>query len=342
MDPKKTLWQNEKFVEVNSADLGVKAEADLKEYIEAAKQFWDKLKKESETNPIYQPDLKDKPIRLSHRGWKKNISSGANTKKWRLFPKLRSLIEESKKIRTSEIVGDKIKQGYVRAHWCEVNAVLDGEPLSVGFTLLEDKDGNLFYNLTSGIEKKELHSILPDSKTRGLEEQLFQKKIGNFEDNVNLKILSEKNFSPRGSITFGEEGKAVIAFFRFSDFSTAPHELFHLFRKEIEETASLANASVEGKQMWQDICDFVGAKPGEKWTAEQEEKFALAGERYLAEGKAPSEELHTVFEKLKEWFLKLYQAVTNVGVEISPKMRKVFDDMLYSWRVKSSSSYALC
>ena len=104
--------------------------------------------------------------------------------------------------------------------------------------------------------------------------------------------------------------------------------MFHIFRREIEETALDANASAEAKQRWKDVCEFVGAEEGAAWTREQEEKFALAAERYLAEGVAPTPTLKTVFEKLKEWFLDLYKKLDAVGVDISPKMREVFDGML--------------
>lgn len=59
-----------------------------------------------------------------------------------------------------------------------------------------------------------------------------------------------------------------------------------------------------------------------------EEKFARAGERFLLEGKAPSPELQTVFERLRQWFLELYANADAAGLEITNEMRTVFGNML--------------
>ncbi len=46
-----------------------------------------------------------------------------------------------------------------------------------------------------------------------------------------------------------------------------------------------------------------------------------------ARGRAPTPGLRGLFERLKTWFMDLYQKAEDLGVEISPQMREVFDGM---------------
>lgn len=142
------------------------------------------------------------------------------------------------------------------------------------------------------------------------------------------QLMEGQTETPRGSVTFRpEDGKAVITFFKNTDASTLPHEMFHIFRRELAETAGMEGANPQSRDMWAKVCEFVGAKEGEPWTREQEEMFARAGERYLLEGKAPNAQLRGVFERMKQWFMEIYTSVDAAGMEISDTMRQVFGDM---------------
>lgn len=135
--------------------------------------------------------------------------------------------------------------------------------------------------------------------------------------------------SPRARVIFDEAAasKAVIEFFSSADASSAPHELYHVFRREMAESAARPDAPQRVRDDWARIEAFVGAQPGQAWTREMEEKFAKAGERYLLEGVAPSPALTGVFERLKQWFLELYANADAAGLNISPAMREVFGRM---------------
>ena len=170
--------------------------------------------------------------------------------------------------------------------------------------------------------------------------------------------------SPRASTTFDADGKAIIRFFSSSDASSLPHEMYHIFRREIAQTIQDPRASDRIKQNYALIEDFVGAKKlstgsgqasqskrsdnhiyheleqvsdvpsdratsgGNPWTVEMEEKFAKAGERYLFEGKAPTQELEGVFARLKQWFTEIYTSLDLADFPISNEMRKVFGEIL--------------
>lgn len=150
-------------------------------------------------------------------------------------------------------------------------------------------------------------------------------------DKISLAIGNrEVNGEARARVTFdaAEGGRAVIEFFSAADASSAPHELYHIFRREMAESAARPDAPQRVREDWARIEEFVGAEPGQTWTRAMEEKFARAGERFLLEGKAPTPALQGVFERLRQWFLELYANADAAGLHISPAMREVFGNML--------------
>ena len=150
----------------------------------------------------------------------------------------------------------------------------------------------------------------------------YQRQTGDFSP-------SEGDAIPRARVTFDAtpDGRAVIEFFNAADASSMPHELYHIFRREMAESAVRPDAPQRVREDWARIEEFVGAKPGQAWTREMEEKFARAGERFLLEGKAPSPALQSVFERLRQWFMEIYANADAAGLHISPAMREVFKNM---------------
>jgi len=147
-------------------------------------------------------------------------------------------------------------------------------------------------------------------------------------ENIIRQDSEGKSDSPRAAVNFDADGKSLVQFFESSDFSSAPHELYHVFRREMEQTAAHPDAPARVREGWDKMLEFVGAEPGMAWTREMEEKFAKAGERFLLEGKAPSPALQDVFERLRQWFLELYASADASGLDISDDMRTVFGNML--------------
>lgn len=150
----------------------------------------------------------------------------------------------------------------------------------------------------------------------------YQRQTGDFSP-------SEGDAIPRARVTFDAtpDGRAVIEFFNAADASSMPHELYHIFRREMAESAARPDAPQRVREDWARIEEFVGAEPGQTWTREMEEKFARAGERFLLEGKAPSPALQSVFERLRQWFMEIYANADAAGLHISPAMREVFNNM---------------
>lgn len=336
-DDPRILYQNEKPIEISGATLGVPDGSDIREYIRAAKPWHDRLKYESEHGrPVIQPQL-DKPVRFSRRGWFKNANAGADQKKWQLFPYLRELIENSELKRTEDTSGRK--DGYVKAHWIENTVSLDGKPLRVGLTLLEDREGNLFYNLTADISAKEKpQTKLPDAQSPG-RKGLFQDETSSVEskitsdaDGVNLKILgSVDGGTYRGSTQIYPE-TYLISLFNGADLSTLLHETGHVFFEEMERMVESGAADESLRRDYATMRDWLGANTGQPLTVEQREQAARGFEAYLMEGRAPTEELASAFARFRRWLLKIYQSAVRLNAPLTDEVRSVFDRMISTER----------
>ena len=122
----------------------------------------------------------------------------------------------------------------------------------------------------------------------------------------------------KGGVSFAKDVsgavRALIYVTEKSDFSTYVHEMAHVFRQEMESTIQ---AEAEAA---------FGVKDG-KWSRDDEERFAVGFEEYLREGKAPSEQLKNLFQKMAEFLYRIYNALAN-RVEVSPEIRAVYDQLL--------------
>lgn len=152
------------------------------------------------------------------------------------------------------------------------------------------------------------------------------------------KQLPQRTFGPqqtgttKGATEFLEDTRAIIHAFAQADVSTAFHELSHVFRRDLYTRMMEAKDARTRDEIGghiQAVENWVGAKKG-VWTEAQEEKFARGFERYMAEGKAPTHKLKTVFEKAKEWLIGIYRAIrgSKIDVNLTPPVRKAFDRML--------------
>lgn len=138
--------------------------------------------------------------------------------------------------------------------------------------------------------------------------------------------------SPRGSIILPRggltEGETVINLFESADLSTFLHESGHFF---LEAFTALATSPDAPQAMREDLAvihKFLGVEDGAALQVEQHEKWARGFEAYLMEGKAPSLALASAFARFKAWLSRIYRAVRNLDVKLSPEVREVMDRML--------------
>ena len=132
----------------------------------------------------------------------------------------------------------------------------------------------------------------------------------------------------------------TIGLLKKADASTFPHEAGHHFLNMLSQLAERPDAPADIKQDMQTLLDWFGVQPKEgmdslgTWNGmsldeqrEGHEKFARGFEQYLREGNAPSEKLSGIFERFKNWLLDIYKSAKKLGVELSPGVRKVYDNM---------------
>ena len=179
----------------------------------------------------------------------------------------------------------------------------------------------------SGSEPGVPRSEYPDGLAENTSNRQGSEAIIGSADKKGNPLEQSGDSAPRASIAFAENGKAVVRFFESADVTSAPHELFHIFRRELAESAASPHAPAHVRRDWQQVMEFVGAKEGETWTTKMEEAFAREGEAFLLHGKAPSPELVGVFARLKEWFVEVYRSIRG-EMNVSPAMREIFERML--------------
>jgi hypothetical protein len=167
----------------------------------------------------------------------------------------------------------------------------------------------------------------------------------------------------RGSIQIplgGAENSAVIiSLFESADLSTFLHETGHYFLNTLQDMRTVSPDIQEMhdgvRTWWGENAEAVAADAkqvtGLDVTADQvkavleagttgdaaidvavevgmHEQFARGFESYLMEGKAPSIEMRSAFERFTQWFVRLYKNLRGLNVQISPEMRAVFDRLL--------------
>jgi 2'-5' RNA ligase len=153
-----------------------------------------------------------------------------------------------------------------------------------------------------------------------------------------LVQVMEYDQGAKGAVEFAADGKSVIRGFAAADVSTGIHEIAHVARRQLlnrnvpaENRHGITDEDIAIAEEW------AGAKDG-AWSVPAEEKLARGFERYLLEGKAPTDlmsgsdaaRLKGIFAKFAAWMRGIYETVEKspVDVTISEPMRKVFDRLV--------------
>lgn len=168
----------------------------------------------------------------------------------------------------------------------------------------------------------------------------------------------------RGSIQLPSagvgNGETIIRLFESANLSTFVHESGHYFLTVMQDMARTdAHAAADYatvRAWWLENAAAVAqdaSKGGVAVTADDvraayergstgnagkdaainvgaQEQWARAFETYLMEGKAPSADLRSAFEKLRAWLISVYRRLTSLNVTVSDDIRGVFDRMIAS------------
>ncbi len=140
-------------------------------------------------------------------------------------------------------------------------------------------------------------------------------------------LYQQKEAAARGAVRF-TEAQDIITLFKGQDASTVMHEAGHIFLRDLERMASATDAPAALARDWAITREYLGLAEGEALTEDAHEKFARSFEKYLSEGHSPSFELTRVFHNFRTWLTSMYNYVRNLGVELTPEIRGVFDRML--------------
>ena len=178
----------------------------------------------------------------------------------------------------------------------------------------------LFFDIAS--VQKQIDDIQNQLDVRNQKAKPQEEIFGGVREKPGQQTLFQQK---KGAVQFLEDGRAIIHAFEAADVSTMMHELGHVFRRHLKP-GDLKIAE-----------DWAGVKDG-AWTRESEEKFARGFERYLAEGKAPTEQLKEVFAQFKKWLLDIYTSIkgSEIDIELSPEITKVFDRMMGGSEIRTS------
>lgn len=134
----------------------------------------------------------------------------------------------------------------------------------------------------------------------------------------------------KGAVDFTREGQAIIWATGAADVSTGLHELAHVARRTIVNTAvdpanraGISDEDIIIAEQW------AGADGGD-WSRAAEEKFARGFERYMRDGTAPTKQLKGLFETIRKWLGDIYRRIKGsaIDVNISPEMRGVYDKLI--------------
>jgi len=154
---------------------------------------------------------------------------------------------------------------------------------------------------------------LPETR-EGLEE--MARRDGITDPDLIAKLVAG---APIAAVRFQSDGRAVLRAFQKSSLVGMVHELGHVFRRDLsKQELKIVERALN-----------VDSKVG--WTDEKEEAWARQFEIYAKSGRAPNEELGTIFARMKRWLLSIYRASkdsTIAGVRMNPEIRQVLDKMI--------------
>lgn len=189
------------------------------------------------------------------------------------------------------------------------------------------------YRNVKNLQDKDFRNVYNVSKR-------LKKQYGDKDRNTKYQT-KDKNVI--GAFTF-RDGKASAYLFDGATVETLFHEidpvtghfghnvLYDIYDNATEEYKDQAEKDVKTIEEWLGASD-------RQWTREQHERFVAAGEKYLREGIAPTEELQGVFARLKKWLTDIYNSIINdkIEVNLTEEVKAVFGRMYGAEEIAMSS-----
>lgn len=163
------------------------------------------------------------------------------------------------------------------------------------------------------------------------EETNIEEENSNQEQELEQPIYQGRVYWPAGANS--NQSAAIMELFSHANASTPFHELAHIILRVMSDFANLDGAS----DLLKNDVEVIFANAGITWEdfysnrndAKKiaQEYFAESFEKYLAEGNAPTKELASVFERIKDWLIEVYNSIKD-SVQLNDDMRDIFDRLL--------------
>lgn len=204
-----------------------------------------------------------------------------------------------------------------------------GAPMQAFADMVKTRMDDL-YNL--GILPEE---ISPDIAYHVLHHWLWD-KIKGLQTGVNdiavypaMRFATTIGDQPLASVGIAEDGRALLHAYTDSlGLKEFVHETAHIFHFDLQRTGEVspaAKADYEKLVKWADP----KADPNQPLSREAAERIADGFTAYVRSGKAPSQDLVSVFRRLRQWLVDLYKSIKESGLPVVNKaLREVFDNML--------------
>jgi len=145
------------------------------------------------------------------------------------------------------------------------------------------------------------------------------------QEGENFELFNKRNAEIKGSFDF-IDGEGLIKLYNTADPSTLIHELshswLHLFSK-------MAPELIVPLMEWTGTTNINDPKQYKRL----QEAFADAFvDNYLLEGKAPTPELQTTFDKFSAWLGELFKSLKRRKINLKPEVLSFFDEMLTGFK----------
>lgn len=227
-----------------------------------------------------------------------------------------------------EIVNDNFIKGKTTLNQpasSVISYVKDGKKY---FTRLSQKELDSLVDEVKNIPtpKKGESQIHLDADTESLRRQGVELSRSDFMKGHSQakKVLFQENINPLGAIIFGKQGGFDIRLLKDMNYSTFLHETGHAFLEILRRNAGHEDI----KPMSDAVLKWLGIESWDKLERKHHEQWAQGFEKYLFEGKAPSQSLRNAFARFRVWLISVYKTLANIGVELSDEIRGVMDRML--------------
>jgi len=207
-----------------------------------------------------------------------------------------------------------------------VNDFISDAFADMGFDGFIDTTVSSKFKTMQGMDEDTVHFI-------ALDPTQIKSRVGNTgaydpnNPNILYQVAEDNLDTKRGYVKFGAgKNKTVeIALLENRDMSTFVHELGHVWLEILGDVAEDPNSDILTKNDYATVLKFLGVTDRSQIGTEQHEMWARANEAYLREGKAPSAELRSVFQKFKAWLTRIYKTIEQLDVELNDEVRAVFD-----------------